>query len=161
MTDHVPEWARGLGLQPHPEGGFYAQTWSSSVSVPADLLPGDYDGERVLATAILFLLPAGAVSTWHVVTSDELWMFHRGGPLEITLGGDDPDGPAAEEVLVLGTDLEAGQQPQALIPGGIWQTARPLTDEAVLVGCVVAPGFDFRDFRLAQDDVPLAMADDD
>jgi len=150
VREHLPDWARDLGLQPHPEGGFYTETWSSPITVPAELLPGEYDDERLLATAILFLLPPGSVSAWHVVTSDELWFFHRGGPLELTLGGDDPAGPSPEGTIVLGSDLLAGQQVQAIVPGGVWQSARPLTEEAGLVGCVVAPGFDFRDFRLAE-----------
>jgi predicted cupin superfamily sugar epimerase len=157
VNDHLPEWARGLALQPHPEGGYYAETWSSGIGVPGEALPGDFDGERVLATAILFLLPPGAVSAWHVVKSDELWFFHRGGPLELSLGGDSGDSPLAEETIVLGPDLLAGHQVQAIVPGGVWQTARPLTDEAALVGCVVSPGFDFRDFRLVED--PTEFAD--
>jgi predicted cupin superfamily sugar epimerase len=156
VTDRLPEWARDLGLQPHPEGGFYTETWSSPIAVPPELLPGEYDGERLLATAILFLLPAGTESDWHVVTSDEIWFFHRGGPLELVLGGDDPDGPEPEESIILGADLQAGHLPQAIVPGGTWQKARPLTGEAGLVGCVVAPGFDFRDFRLVG-----AQRDDD
>lgn len=161
MTDHLPDWARGLGLQPHPEGGYYTETWSSAIAIDGESLPGDYDGERVLATAVLYLLPPGRVSAWHVVTSDELWFFHRGGPLELTLGGDDPDAPSAHESVILGVDLEAGHQPQALVPGGVWQRAAPLGDEATLVGCVVAPGFDFRDFRLAESgDDEDADADD-
>ena len=149
MTDHLPDWARGLGLQPHPEGGFYAETWSSGVTVPAELLPGDYDDERVLGTAILYLLLPGLESAWHVVTSDEIWFFHNGGPLELTLGGEDTDTPRAYDTVVLGSDLLSGHQPQAVVPGGVWQKARPLGDEAALVGCVVVPGFDFRDFRMA------------
>lgn len=148
MTDHLPEWARGLGLQPHPEGGYYTETWSSSIAIDGESLPGEYDGERVLATAILYLLPPDRISAWHVVTSDELWFFHRGGPLELTFGGEAGE-PSPHNSVVLGSDLLAGHQPQVLVPGGVWQQARPLTDEAALVGCVVAPGFDFRDFRLA------------
>jgi uncharacterized protein len=148
VTARLPVWALHLGLQPHPEGGYYSETWSSPIAVPAELLPGDYDDERLLATAILFLLPPGSVSAWHVVKSDEIWFFHRGGPLELTLGGSDPAGPLPEETIIVGPDLLAGHQAQAVVPGGVWQSARPLTEEAGLVGCVVAPGFDFRDFKL-------------
>jgi predicted cupin superfamily sugar epimerase len=155
MTDStnvvLPDWAAGLGLQPHPEGGWFAETWRSTVPVPAGVLQG-YEGPRVLATSIVFLLLPGEVSAWHVVRSDELWIHQRGGPLALTLGGDDPDGPGVAEPVLLGTD--AGQRPQVVVPAGVWQTARPAGDEPVLVACVVAPGFDYRDWRLLAPDPP-------
>jgi predicted cupin superfamily sugar epimerase len=153
MDDNaLPYWARGLGLQPHPEGGFFAETWRSPVTVPATVLPPGYDGDRSLATSILFLLLPGQRSAWHVVRSAELWLHQRGGPLMLSLGGDDPAGPAGGDAVrehLLGTEPQAGQSPQLLVPPGHWQSARPATDEPVLVGCVVAPGFDFADFRLS------------
>jgi uncharacterized protein len=153
MDDNaLPYWARGLGLQPHPEGGFFAETWRSPVTVPATVLPPGYDGDRSLATSILFLLLPGQRSAWHVVRSAELWLHQRGGPLMLSLGGDDPAGPAGGDAVrehLLGTEPQAGQSPQLLVPPGHWQSARSATDEPVLVGCVVAPGFDFADFRLS------------
>lgn len=145
----LPYWARGLGLEPHPEGGYYAETWRSPLTVDAAALPPGYDGPRSLATSILYLLLPGQRSAWHVVRSAELWLHQRGGALLLTLGGDDPAGPAAgARDHLLGTEPQAGQSPQLLVPAGHWQSARPATDEAVLVGCVVAPGFDVADFRL-------------
>jgi predicted cupin superfamily sugar epimerase len=140
----LPEWARGLGLVPHPEGGWYAETYRHARSVDSP------SGERALATGILFLLLGDERSAWHRVRSDELWFHHRGAPLELMLGGSDPAGPSEETMrrLVLGSDLAAGELAQALVPGDIWQSARPLTDEPVLVSCVVSPGFDFADFTL-------------
>jgi predicted cupin superfamily sugar epimerase len=136
----LPAWATSLDLQPHPEGGWYAETYrhSGSTATPT--------GDRSLATAIHFLLLPGEWSAWHRVASDELWFHHRGGPLRLWLGGDAdrPDGPTE---LVLGSDVEAGHRPQLLVPAGHWQAARPV-DEAVLVSCVVVPGFDFADFTL-------------
>ena len=85
----------------------------------------------------------------HVVRSDELWIHQRGGPLTLGLGGDDPVRPGPVRELQLGTDVPAGQSPQLLVPAGQWQTARPSGPEPVLVACVVAPGFDYRDWRLA------------
>jgi predicted cupin superfamily sugar epimerase len=153
----LPDWAQGLELQPHPEGGYFAETWRSPIELPAATLPPGYDGPRSLATSILFLLLPGEVSAWHLVRSDELWIHQRGGPLTLDLGGDDPSGPKPDSVsgqksgreLQLGTDVAADQSPQLLVPAGHWQTARPTLDEPVLVACVVSPGFDYRDWRLA------------
>jgi uncharacterized protein len=127
-----------LRLEPHPEGGWYRETYRSGVSFE----PAGYDGVRSAATAIYFLLHPGERSRWHVVRSDELWFWHSGGPLTLSLGGDGPD-PGEAETVVLGPD-----RPQALVPGGVWQAAEPAGAEPVLVSCVVAPGFEFADFRL-------------
>jgi predicted cupin superfamily sugar epimerase len=145
----LPDWAQGLNLQQHPEGGWFAETWRSSVELPSEALPPGYQGSRPLATSIVFLLLPGEVSAWHVVRSDELWIHQRGGPLTLGFGGDDPLAPGAVLERQLGTDVPAGHSPQLLVPAGQWQTARPAGPEAVLVACVVAPGFDYRDWRLA------------
>lgn len=145
----LPEWSRGLGLQPHPEGGWFAETWRSGHELTPEVLPPGYEGSRPLATSIVFLLLPGETSAWHVVRSDELWIHQRGGPLLLGLGGDDPVAPGGPREVLLGTDVPAGQVPQVLVPAGQWQTARPAGDEPVLVACVVAPGFDYRDWRLA------------
>jgi predicted cupin superfamily sugar epimerase len=150
----LPPLARQLDLRPHPEGGWFRETWRSPVTFD----PDGYAGTRSAATAIYFLLHPGERSRWHLVRSDELWFWHSGGALTLRLGGTGPApggsgtnaSAAAEAVdLVLGPDVFAGQQPQAVVPGGTWQCAAPTADEAVLVSCVVAPGFDFADFRLA------------
>lgn len=138
-----PATAEGLDLRPHPEGGWYRETWRA----PQTFQPQGYAGPRAAATGIYFLLCPGEESAWHRVRSDELWLWHCGGPLELRLGGDG-DAPAEPSVLLLGADLGAGQLPQRLVPAGAWQAARPLTDQEVLVSCVVAPGFDFADFEL-------------
>ena len=138
-----PELAELLGLAAHPEGGWYRETWRSPVS----FTPPGYPGPRSAATAIYFLLNPGEESRWHVVRSAELWLWHTGGALNLRLGGDGPQpGPASE--IVLGGDIRAGQRPQIVIPGGVWQAAAPAGDDAALVSCVVAPGFDFADFGL-------------
>lgn len=141
-TSELPDWASHLDLQPHPEGGWYAETYRHATSIEVG---GD---ARSLGTAIYFLLLPGESSAWHRVRSDELWFHHRGGPLQLWLGGDGDD-PIAGNPDVLGTDLGAAQRPQLLVPGNHWQAARPATDEAVLVSCAVVPGFDFADFTLA------------
>jgi uncharacterized protein len=115
-------------------------------------LPG-YDGERATATAIYFLLHPGERSEWHLVRSEELWFWHSGGPLRLRLGGSDPAAPTeAPSVLTLGADAQRGEQPQLIVPAGVWQSAEPAGDQPVLVSCVVSPGFDFADFRLLAPD---------
>lgn len=139
-----PHLAELLDMRPHPEGGWYRETWRCA----ATFTPDGYDGPRSAATAIYFLLHPGEESAWHVVRSDELWFWHRGGPLALRLGGAGPR-PAPVPETLLGGDVAAGQRPQVLVPGGTWQAAAPAGLEPVLVSCVVAPGFDFADFRLA------------
>jgi len=138
-----PATAEALDLVPHPEGGWYRQTWAS----PVRFTPSGYGGQRAAATAILFLLRPDEESAWHRVRSDELWFWHSGGPLELRYGGAG-DAPGEPRTAVLGGDVSHGEQPQALVPGGTWQAARPMGGEEVLVSCVVAPGFDFADFTL-------------
>jgi predicted cupin superfamily sugar epimerase len=141
------ELVERLGLRPHPEGGWYRETWRS----PVMFEPDGYDGPRHAATAIYFLLHPGEKSAWHVVRSAELWFWHSGGPLLLRRGGsgDEPgDGEPGGDDVLLGPDVAAGQEPQVLIPPGVWQAAEPAGDEPVLVSCVVAPGFDFADFRM-------------
>ena len=137
-----PPLAERFDLQPHPEGGWYRETFRSETEIN----PDGYAGPRAAATAIYFLLNPGEESAWHKVTSDELWFFHAGGPLTLRLGGTAAT-PADAQAVVLG--VGAGQQPQVRIPAGVWQSASPAADEPVLVSCVVSPGFDFADFRLA------------
>lgn len=149
MVSELPDWAERLGLQRHPEGGWFAETWRSRLNLPAGALPARYQGERSLATSIMFLLLPEEVSAWHLVRSEELWIHQRGGPLALGFGGADPSAPGQVREEVLGTDVLAGETPQLLVPAGHWQTARPVGSEPVLVACVVAPGFDYRDWHLA------------
>jgi predicted cupin superfamily sugar epimerase len=132
-----------LELTPHPEGGWFRETYRSSHS----FTPDGYPAARPAATAIYFLLHPGERSRWHVVRSDELWLWHSGGPLTLVLGGDGAD-PGEPRPALLGPDVTAGHRPQVLVPGGVWQSAEPAGTEPVLVSCVVAPGFDFADFQL-------------
>jgi uncharacterized protein len=141
----TPEFARDLHLVPHPEGGWFKETWRSDITFS----PEGYPGPRPAATAIYFLLNPGEQSRWHVVRSDEIWLWHAGGPLSLRLGGiaETPDELGAVE-FTLGVDLAAHQRPQVVVPGGVWQSAEPAGAEPVLVTCVVSPGFDFADFRM-------------
>lgn len=117
-----------LKLERHPEGGWYRQTFAD-----------DVPGGRALSTLIYFLLEAGNRSHWHRVDSAEVWHYYAGAPLELSVG---------KTTLTLGIDLLAGQRPQGVVPRGVWQSARTLGDWT-LVGCTVAPGFEFSRFELA------------
>jgi uncharacterized protein len=136
-----PPLAEKLDLQPHPEGGWFRETFRSAVTFH----PPGYAGPRAAATGIYFLLQPGEFSAWHVVTSDELWFLHSGS-LELRLGGAAPTPAEDGEAVVL-----TAENPQALVPAGVWQSAHPRNGEPVLVSCVVSPGFDFADFILAQE----------
>lgn len=138
-----PDTAEHLDLHPHPEGGWYRETWAA----PVRFQPPGYPGERASATAILFLLGPNDESVWHRVRSDELWLWHR-GVLTLRLGGNG-DLPGTGQVVTLGGDVTAGETVQAVVPAGTWQAATPVGPGEVLVSCIVSPGFDFADFHTA------------
>lgn len=147
MTDRAPDrpaLAGALDLAPHPEGGWFRQTWAAPQTVTLT------DGRvRPTATLIWFLLPAGESSAWHRVASDELWLAHT-GVVTLELGGSGPapgqSGSPGSSVRV-GVDVAAGEVSQAQVPAGVWQRTVPGEADA-LVSCVVSPGFDFADFEL-------------
>lgn len=121
-----------LDLAPHPEGGYFRETFRDVGSSPTG---------RSRSTAILFLLKAGEASRWHRVDAAEVWHFYRGAPLELRIG---------KEIYVLGSNVDEAQTPQIVVPPQAWQSARSL-GEYTLVGCTVAPGFDFAHFEIAPD----------
>jgi predicted cupin superfamily sugar epimerase len=127
--DHA-DLVRNLDLAPHPEGGHYKETFRR---------PAGPDGRSRL-TAILFLLARGERSHWHRIDADELWLWHAGESLTLKIG--------ADSEIVLGGDIVEGQQMQALVPAGQWQSAAA-DGGWVLVSCIVAPGFEFDRFELA------------
>lgn len=131
------EIIRLLGLKPHPEGGHYGETYRAPSA----------EGARSSLTAIYYLLQADEVSAWHKVDGDEVWLWHAGGPLALTLSP--PEGKGARSLL-LGPDLRARQRPQLVVPAGHWQTAETL-GAWTLVSCLVAPGFEFSGFTLAEE----------
>lgn len=136
----VSPLVEALRLEPHPEGGWFRETWRSSSEVET------YEGaRRNAATLIHFLLHAGESSAWHRVRSDEIWLAHLGA-VTLELGGSGAD-PFADARAVVGADVAAGQDPQVVVPGGHWQRTLPGAGDA-LVSCVVSPGFDFADFEL-------------
>lgn len=134
-----------LQLQPHPEGGWYRETWRAAE---------DAHG-RALGTSIIFLLKSGESSHWHRVDAEEMWIWQAGDPLELRIAKHDA-GPV--ETLTLGANVAAGQHLQGMVPTNAWQAARsaaPAIDPAAepagytLVSCIVVPGFDFAGFELA------------
>ena len=127
---------RLLGLQPHPEGGHYRETFRDSRGA-------DAGSGRAASTAIYFLLRAGEISRWHRVDAAEVWHWYAGAPVALSI----VDGVQKLDVR-LGTDLTAGERPQAVVPARAWQQAQSL-GAWTLVGCTVAPGFEFAGFELA------------
>jgi predicted cupin superfamily sugar epimerase len=130
-----------LALEPHPEGGYYREIFRS-----ADLVtPADDRGPRAALTTIYFLLPAGSISRWHRVTSDEVWHLYEGGPLEVVTVD-----PACQTVS---RHILEAHTPVCTVAAAHWQAARTLGDYA-LVGCTVGPGFDFADFTILANEPP-------
>lgn len=126
-----------LGLEPHPEGGRFTETWRAPAA----------DGERAAGTAIYFMLRDGETSRWHRVDATEIWHHYAGAPLELSTA----DGEGHSSRHVLGPDLAAGQRPQAIVAPHEWQSATSL-GAWTLVGCTVSPGFEFAGFELAPTD---------
>ena len=131
MTSEAERIIALLELKPHPEGGYFRETFRD--------LGRDAGGGRAYSTAIYFLLKAGQVSRWHRVDAAEVWHFYRGAPLELRIG---------KNLYLLGANLDEAQAPQVVVPPHAWQSARSLGDYT-LVGCTVAPGFEFGQFELA------------
>ena len=124
-----------LGLKPHPEGGWYSETFADDAS-----------GGRPYSTAIYDLLEGGPAGRWHRVDSAEVWHYYAGAPLRLTIS---PDGVATSD-QILGQDFSDGQRPQVVVPRGHWQSAQSLGNRT-LVGCTVAPGFQFEHFEMANE----------
>ncbi|KNC50034.1 uncharacterized protein AMSG_05794 [Thecamonas trahens ATCC 50062] len=150
-----------LGMQAHPEGGFFVETYRADEEVAGGALPARFSATpRAFSTAILFLIPAGHVSALHRIAQDEVWHFYAGSPLVVEVLTDGEDGPSSS-ALLLGSDLFAGQAVQGVVKAGAWFGAHLADEDAgpeayALVGCTVAPGFDFADFELAKADEMVA-----
>ena len=134
MSPTAADIIHGLGLEPHPEGGHFRETHRSAAG----------PGERAAVTSIYFLLAAGERSRWHRIDTTEIWHYHAGAALRLDIAEAD----AAPTGHILGPDLSGGQRPQAVVPPGAWQAAESLGNWT-LVGCTVAPGFQFEGFVMA------------
>jgi len=137
MSGDAAAIIKALNLKPHPEGGWYAETWRADAR----------DGERPSGTAIYYLLEKGQRSHWHRVDAAEVWHFYAGAPLRLSISR---DGQVTEQ-LTLGANIGAGERPQIIVPPNAWQSAESLGDWT-LVGCTVSPGFLFETFEMAPED---------
>lgn len=149
LNDRASFLVATLGLTPHVEGGYYTELYRASAGVQ----PEDGRGTRPAVTTIYFLLPAGAVSRWHRVLSDEIWHYYEGAPLDLWTASPDIDLVSRSRL----GPLANSQRPACPVPAGWWQAARS-TGEFTLVGCTVGPGFDFQDFVLASTEPAAAAA---
>jgi len=142
---HADYWIKNLKLLPHPEGGFYRETYRSAENILPPGLPERFVGTRSFSTAIYFLLRSEDRSLFHRIKSDELWHYHAGSSLSITILDD-----RGLTIHKLGPELEKGESLQVVIPAGCWFGAQVDQENSyTLSGCTVAPGFDFQDFELA------------
>ena len=134
-----------LELIPHPEGGYYKETYRSEGSISKDTLPADYSGDRSYSTGIYFMLTADTFSAFHKINQDEMWHFYDGSPIELHMITEDGE----YSCVYIGRDIEHGEYLQYVVPGGVWFASRVKDNaEYSLLGCTVSPGFDFADFIL-------------
>jgi len=152
-TIRTPEyWIEHLRLLPHPEGGYYRETYRSREEIPGDGLPPRFKGYRSISTAIYFLLTAKDRSVFHRIKSDEAWHFHDGGPLNIYVFNE-----RGLAMHTLGPNPEKGHELQIVVPANRWFGAMTTGDgKYTLTSCTVAPGFDFQDFEIADRNQLLA-----
>ncbi len=140
-------WIDKLKLQSHPEGGYFSEAYRAEGIIPSSVLPAGFNGERNFSTSIYFLLQYNQFSAFHRIRSDELWHFYSGGSLDISVIY--PSGKLG--ILKLGNQPEQGESFQRVVKAGCWFASSPAKKSAYsLVGCTVAPGFDFHDFELAE-----------
>jgi uncharacterized protein len=153
MKDLKPAsyWVEKYRMLAHPEGGYYSETYRSVEQIPQSALPSRFGGARAFSTAIYFLLEGHHTSALHRIEADELWHFYTGDPLEVFVIY--PENGTLE-VIRLGSNPDAGEVFQAVVPAGAWFGSKPAPGAAYsLVGCTVAPGFDFKGFELADKDL--------
>jgi uncharacterized protein len=147
MTKNAAYWIEKLGLEPHPEGGYFRQGYRAELILAKESLSGSFAGSRPVSTAIYFLLDGKDFSAFHRLRSDEIWHFYTGGRVSVHVIDD--DGVLSE--IRLGSDAEAGEVFQATVKAGCWFASELQDNKSFgLVGCTVAPGFDFEDFELAK-----------
>jgi predicted cupin superfamily sugar epimerase len=146
-TVNAEYWIEKLELTAHPEGGHFRQTYKADLTLAQAALPGGYTGARAASTAIYFLLEGESFSAFHRLRSDEVWHFYDGAPLVVHVI--EPEGKVSR--ILMGRDVDAGQALQAVVKAGCWFASHVADwSSFALVGCTVAPGFDFADFELAR-----------
>lgn len=147
MNEQISTIVKELDLLPHPEGGYYKETYRSDVQIKQAHLPEKFNGDRNYATAIYFLLTSDNFSAFHRIKQDELWHFYSGSPLYVHV----IDKVGNYKRHEVGLELQKGQRPQLLVEKGCWfASSVKESNNYSLVGCTVSPGFDFEDFELAK-----------
>lgn len=143
--NRIDELVAKLDLQPHPEGGFYKETYRSDGVIPKQSLGSEFSGDRNYSTGIYFLLTKGNFSAFHKINQDEMWHFYEGDPLRVHM----IDESSTYSFQDIGLNLGAGEIPQFTVPAGVWFASEVAEGgNYSLVGCTVSPGFDFDDFEL-------------
>lgn len=145
MIKDAKYWIEKLNLLAHPEGGYFNETYRSEERVEKNTLPERYDSSRTFGTSIYFLLTTESVSNFHRLASDEIWHYHQGGSATIHMISEKGELISKR----IGPDIEAGESLHVVIPKRTWFAAEVVRDGFILVGCTVAPGFEFEDFELA------------
>lgn len=146
-----------FNMEKHPEGGYYKELYRSEGIIKKAGLPGHFSGDRNFCTDIFYLLPKGEKSALHRIKSDEMWHFYLGGPMTLVQISED----GKIQLTILGQDIKKGHQLQHPVPAGCWFGAYPNADsEYSLMGCTVAPGFDFEDFEMKNRDELLKQFPD-
>lgn len=146
MQHHSTYWIQKLGLQKHPEGGYYKEVYRSDETIPQALLPIRFKGDRCFSTSIYFLLESDSFSAFHRIQSEEIWHFYKGTSLTLYVITDD----GCLTLMQLGDNIDDNEFLQIVIPRNVWFAAKVNAKNSfTLVGCTVAPGFDFTDFELA------------
>lgn len=145
MNNKIEKIIKELDLKPHPEGGYYKETYRSEGKINSGSLHSDYDGERNYSTCIYFLLTSDTFSAFHKIKQDEIWHFYDGSPILLHTISESGE----HKEYTIGLDFKKGETPQLVVPGNHWFAASVLNkNEYSLVGCTVSPGFDFSDFIL-------------
>lgn len=144
-TDSAAYWVSALSLTPHPEGGFFKETYRASDIIPSGTFGDRFSGPRNVATGIFYLLESGDFSAFHRIRSDEMWHFYAGGSLELHVLHE-----GRHQVIRIGRNVHDGETLQYVVPAGAWFAATPVAEASYsLLGCTVSPGFDFADFEMA------------
>ncbi len=136
---------KALDLMPHPEGGYFKETYRSTGEIKQENLSSDFNGNRNYSTCIYFLLTSDTFSAFHRIKQDEIWHFYDGSPINLhTISSE-----GKYSLIVIGKEIEKGQIPQYVVPAGVWFAAKVLNkNDYSLLGCTVSPGFNFNDFEL-------------
>ena len=144
--DNIDNIIDKLDLQPHPEGGYFKETYRSRLILSKKGIPPDFEGDRNACTAIYFLLTSDNFSAFHRIKQDEIWHFYSGSPISLHILTEDGN----YEKQMIGSNLEKGEIPQFVVHGGDWFASEVEDPNSyALAGCTVSPGFDFADFEMA------------